>query len=202
MRIDYINWDEYLMGIAILSAMRSKDPSTQVGACIVGRDNRIISTGYNGATNGFPDLSFPWEIREGGRNKYDYVCHAEFNACALANRDLNDCVLYTQYLPCCNCAKSIVQHGIKEVVCLKENKDDKSKTKWSKDATLEMFEYAGVKVRYIEETEFLFNLQHINNKPEVTVCPENSIPIWVSYQYDNTDWISYYYNEELPYENS
>lgn len=164
MRNDYITWDEYFMGIVLLSAMRSKDPSTQIGACIVGKNNRLISAGYNGATIGFPDVDFPWESREGERNKYDYVCHAEFNACALAGRDLEGCTLYTQYLPCCNCAKSIVQHGIKEVVCLSENKDGESSTKWSKSATEEMFKHARITIRYIEKTIFLDRLVLINNQ--------------------------------------
>ena len=80
-RKDYISWDEYFMSIAKLSAMRSKDPSTQVGACIVSNDNRILSIGYNGAPNGFDDEKFPWG-REGENleTKYPYVCHAELNA--------------------------------------------------------------------------------------------------------------------------
>ena len=80
-REDYINWDEYFMGIAMLSGQRSKDPSTQVGACIVSQDNKILSLGYNGAPNGYDDDNMPWE-REGSflETKYAYVCHAELNA--------------------------------------------------------------------------------------------------------------------------
>ena len=80
-RTDYLTWDEYFMGIAKLSALRSKDPSTQVGACIVSNDNRILSIGYNGAPNGFEDKFFPW-AREGDflKTKYPFVCHAELNA--------------------------------------------------------------------------------------------------------------------------
>ena len=80
-RKDYISWDEYFMSIAKLSAMRSKDPSTQVGACIVSNDNRILSIGYNGAPNGFDDEKFPLS-REGENldTKYPYVCHASTHA--------------------------------------------------------------------------------------------------------------------------
>ena len=80
-RKDYISWDEYFMGIALLSSQRSKDPNTQVGACIVSEDNRILSIGYNGAPRGLDDDTMHWD-REGSflDTKYAYVCHGELNA--------------------------------------------------------------------------------------------------------------------------
>ena len=121
-RKDYISWDEYFMSIAKLSAMRSKDPSTQVGACIVSNDNRILSIGYNGAPNGFPDDCMPWE--RNGENlytKYFYVCHAEMNAILNyrgSKKDLEQAKIYVDLFPCNECAKLIIQSGIKEVIYL------------------------------------------------------------------------------------
>lgn len=121
-RKSYISWDEYFMSIAKLSAMRSKDPSTQVGACIVNDDNRILSIGYNGAPNGFNDDSFPWG-REGENlnTKYPYVCHAELNAILNyrgSRKDLENAKLYVDLFPCNECAKMIIQAGIKQVIYL------------------------------------------------------------------------------------
>ena len=121
-RKDYISWDEYFMSIAKLSAMRSKDPSTQVGACIVSNDNRILSIGYNGAPNGFDDEKFPW-AREGEslNTKYPYVCHAELNAILNyrgSKKDLENAKIYVDLFPCNECAKVIIQSGIKEVIFL------------------------------------------------------------------------------------
>jgi len=115
-RTDYITWDEYFMGIAKLSAMRSKDPNTQVGCCIVGKDNRIISVGYNGLPNGCSDDEFPWN-RDGEDNKYFYTAHSELNA-ILNSRgsNLEGCRMYVSLFPCNECAKAIIQCGIKEVV--------------------------------------------------------------------------------------
>src|SRR5574344_1232812 len=104
-RKDYISWDAYFMGIAILSCERSKDPNTQVGACIVASDNRILSIGYNGTPNGFDDDKFPWD-RTGNTNnetKYPYVCHAELNAILNYRgsfRDLNNSKIYVALFPC------------------------------------------------------------------------------------------------------
>ena len=119
-RSNYISWDEYFMAIAKLSAMRSKDPSTQVGACIVGADNRILSIGYNGTPNGFNDDEFPWN-REGNNldTKYPYVCHAEMNAILNyrgSRKDLEGAKIYVDLFPCNECAKAIIQAGIKTVV--------------------------------------------------------------------------------------
>ena len=127
-RKDYLNWDEYFMSIAKLSGMRSKDPGTQVGACIVSNDNRILSIGYTGAPNGFPDSNFPWD-REGDflNTKYAYVCHAEMNAIMNYRgyrKDLEGAKIYVDLFPCNECAKLIVQSGIKEIIYL----SDKHKT--------------------------------------------------------------------------
>ena len=124
-RKDYLNWDEYFMAIAKLSAMRSKDPSTQVGACIVSENNRILSIGYNGAPNGYHDDDFPWE-REGDplETKYMYVVHAERNAILNyrgSRKDLVGSKIYVDLFTCHECAKEIIQSGIKEVVYLTDS---------------------------------------------------------------------------------
>ena len=119
-RTDYISWDEYFMGVAKLAAHRSKDPSTQVGACIVSPDDIIISTGYNGMPKGCSDDEFPWD-REGAETKYPYVVHAELNAILNANgRDLRGSRVYVALFPCNECAKAIIQSGVKEVVYLSD----------------------------------------------------------------------------------
>ena len=135
-RKDYLSWDEYFMGIAKLSALRSKDPSTQVGACIVSSDNRILSIGYNGAPNGFNDKEFPWE-REGEplSTKYFYVCHAELNAILNFRghkRDFEGSKIYVALFPCNECAKAIIQSGIKEVIYLSDKYKDQDNFKASK----------------------------------------------------------------------
>lgn len=125
-RQNYISWDEYFMGIAQLSALRSKDPSTQVGACIVDANNKVVSIGYNGMPHGIDDKNAPWGHGEGLESKYLYVCHAEFNA-ILNTRDgshLNGCRVYVTLFPCNECAKAIVQVGIKEVVYLEEKESN------------------------------------------------------------------------------
>ena len=141
-RTDYISWDEYFMGVAMLAARRSKDPSTQVGACIVSDDNIIISTGYNGMPKGCSDDEFPWE-RSGAENetKYPYVVHAELNAILNANgRDLRGSRLYVALFPCNECAKAIIQSGVKEVVYL----SDKYKDTMGNLASKKMLDAAGV----------------------------------------------------------
>ncbi len=140
-RSDYISWDEYFLGIAMLAARRSKDPNTQVGACIVSRDNIIISTGYNGMPKGCSDDDFPWE-REGNQTKYPYVVHAELNAILNANgRSLRDSRLYVALFPCNECAKAIIQSGVKEVLYLSDKYADSMATMASK----RMLDAAGVK---------------------------------------------------------
>ena len=142
-REDYISWDEYFMGIALLSARRSKDPSTQVGACIVDDNNKIMSVGYNGFPHGCDDDEFPWD-RTGDEfdTKYPYVCHAELNA-ILNNggRNLKGCKIYVALFPCNECAKAIIQSGIKEVMFL----SDKYKASLNNRESRRMFDAAGVK---------------------------------------------------------
>ena len=143
-RQDYISWDEYFMGIAMLAARRSKDPSTQVGACIVSPDNIIISTGYNGMPKGCSDDDFPWD-RTGEETKYPYVVHAELNAILNANgRDLRGSRLYVALFPCNECAKAIIQSGIKEVNYL----SDKYNGTLENRASKRMLDAAGV--RYVQ----------------------------------------------------
>ncbi|MDO5425591.1 MAG: dCMP deaminase family protein [Eubacteriales bacterium] len=115
-REDYISWDEYFMGVAMLSGMRSKDPNTQVGACIVSPDNKILSMGYNGFPIGCSDDAFPWE-RDGEDNKYFYTTHSELNAILnYRGGSLDGAKLYVTLFPCNECAKAIIQAGIKTVV--------------------------------------------------------------------------------------
>ena len=141
-RKDYITWDEYFMGIAMLAAKRSKDPNTQVGACIVSPDNIIISTGYNGMPTGCSDDVFPW-AREGEETKYPYVVHAELNAILNANgRDLRGSRLYVALFPCNECAKAIIQSGISEVVYYGDKYHDSD----SSVAARFMFKKAGVRL--------------------------------------------------------
>ena len=140
-RQEYISWDEYFMGVAMLAACRSKDPSTQVGACIVSQDNIIISTGYNGMPKGCSDDEFPLD-RTGEETKYPYVVHAELNAILNANgRDLRGSKLYVALFPCNECAKAIIQSGIREVYFL----SDKYATTPTTLASKRMLEAAGVK---------------------------------------------------------
>ena len=140
-RMDYISWDEYFMGVAKLAAMRSKDPSTQVGACIVSQDNIIVSTGYNGMPKGCSDDEFPWN-RDGEDNKYPYVVHAELNAILNANgRSLKGCKIYVALFPCNECAKAIIQSGIREIYYL----SDKYATTPTTIASKRMLDAAGVK---------------------------------------------------------
>ena len=127
-REDYISWDEYFMAVAILASKRSKDPSTRVGACIVSKDNRILSIGYNGAPNGFDDNAFPWErVGTPLETKYLYVVHAERNAILnfRGNRhDLENSKIYVDLFPCNECAKEIIQAGIKEIIYLSDKYAD------------------------------------------------------------------------------
>lgn len=141
-RTDYISWDEYFMGIALLSAQRSKDNNTQVGACIVSEDNKILSVGYNGMPTGCDDDKMPWE-RTGERlnTKYPFVCHAELNAILNSTGSLKGGKLYVSLFPCNECAKAIIQSGIKEIVYLSDKYADSDDTKASKL----MFDMVGIK---------------------------------------------------------
>ena len=158
-RTDYITWDEYFMGIAILAAKRSKDPNTQVGACIVSQDNIIISTGYNGMPKGCSDDEFPWQRTGEDENetKYPFVVHAELNAILNANgRDLRGSRLYVALFPCNECAKAIIQSGIKEVIYL----SDKYNGTLSNLASKRMLGAAGVNYIRMESSHDLLTLEY------------------------------------------
>lgn len=149
-REDYLSWDEYFMGIAVLSSMRSKDPSTQVGACIVDSDKRIRSMGYNGMPRCCSDDVYPWERSEGLDSKYLYVCHAELNAILNNNSgSVRGCTVYTTLFPCNECAKAIIQSGISEVVYMSDKYAESDSVRASK----RMFDTAGVKYRPYDPTE-------------------------------------------------
>lgn len=149
-RQDYISWDEYFMGIATLSAMRSKDPSSQVGACIVSQDNKILSLGYNGMPIGCSDDQMPWD-REGDplSTKYMYVCHAELNAILNnAHSSLRGAKVYVTLFPCNECAKAIIQSGIKEIIY----REDKYHESESCVASRYLLKTAGVQFRAYQPT--------------------------------------------------
>ena len=163
-RQDYLSWDEYFIGIAALTAMRSKDPNTQVGACIASADNRVLSVGYNGAPNGFDDDDFPWD-REGEplETKYPYVCHSELNAILNFRgnmRELQGARIYVHYFPCVKCSQAIIQAGISEVIYLHDF-DHESKDV-EVEASVRMFKKSGVKYRQYHPT----NLKEIVQKLE------------------------------------
>lgn len=142
--MDRVTWDEYFMTLALLTAKRSKDPSTQVGACIVDDENKVVSIGYNGMPRHCDDTKLTWEKGDDLNNKYLYVCHAEFNA-ILNTRDgshLNGCRIYVTLFPCNECAKAIIQTGIKKVIYLSDKYQDQLSTRASK----RLFEVAGVEV--------------------------------------------------------
>lgn len=150
-RTDYISWDEYFMGVAMFSAMRSKDSNTQVGACIVSDENKIISVGYNGMPIGCDDDDMPWE-RDGDalNTKYPFVCHAELNA--ILNRQAvttQNARIYVTLFPCNECAKAIIQSGIKEVIYADNKYPDSDAVR----ASVSMFEKSGVKCRQYKKTD-------------------------------------------------
>lgn len=149
-RQDYISWDEYFMGVAKLAALRSKDPNSQVGSCIVSKDNKILSMGYNGFPMGCSDDDFPWD-REGEPldTKYVYVTHSELNAILnYRGGSLEGAKLYVSLFPCNECAKAIIQSGIKEVVYMSDKYADEANTIASK----KMFDMVGIKYRIYEKT--------------------------------------------------
>ena len=149
-REDYISWDEYFMGVAMLSGMRSKDPNSQVGACIVSNDNKILSMGYNGFPKGCSDDEFPW-AREGDPldTKYLYVTHSELNAILnYRGGSLVGAKLYVSLFPCNECAKAIIQSGIKEVIYDSDKYADTTSVKASKM----MFDCAGVRYHQYHRT--------------------------------------------------
>ncbi len=144
-RTNYISWDEYFMGVALLASKRSKDPNTQVGACIVDENNIIVSTGYNGLPIGCSDDEYSWE-REGNDTKYQYVVHAELNTILNATgKSLRGTRLYVSLFPCNECAKAIIQSGIKEVMYLSDKYADSPSTLTSR----RMLKSAGVQTRQL-----------------------------------------------------
>ena len=150
-RKNYISWDEYFMGVALLAAERSKDPNTQVGACIVDDQNRILSTGYNGFPQGCSDDEFPW-AREGaeGETKYQFVVHAELNAILNSRgKNLSGSKLYVGLFPCNECAKAIIQSGVTEVVYL----SDKYRNTPGTIASRRMLNAAGIKLTQLKPTK-------------------------------------------------
>jgi dCMP deaminase len=146
-RNDYISWDEYFMGVASLSALRSKDDSSQVGACIVNQKNHIIGIGYNGFPTGIDDNELPWN-REGSflDTKYAYVVHAEPNAILNSSVDLDGSRMYVTLFPCNECAKLIIQSGIKEVIFLEDKYHDDDIF----IASRKLFSLAGITTRKLE----------------------------------------------------
>ena len=140
-RKDYISWDEYFMGIAQLAALRSKDPNTQVGACIVSPEHKILSMGYNGFPVGCSDDEFPWN-REGEDNKYLYIAHSELNAILnYRGGSLEGTTIYVTLFPCNECAKAIIQAGIRTVIYDSDKYESTASTRASK----KMFNAAGVR---------------------------------------------------------
>lgn len=150
-RTDYISWDEYFMGVAKLSGLRSKDPNTQVGCCIVSQENKILSMGYNGLPVGCSDDNFPWQ-REGDDpldTKYVYTVHSELNAILnYRGGSLDGAKLYVSLFPCNECAKAIIQSGIKDVIYDSNKYEDTP----SVQASMRMFDAAGVHYRQYKST--------------------------------------------------
>lgn len=143
-RTDYISWDEYFMGVAMLAGHRSKDPNSQVGACIVSQDNKILSIGYNGMPQGCSDDEFPWnrEAEDPYCSKYFYVAHSELNAILnYRGGSLEGAKLYVTLFPCNECAKAIIQCGIRTVIY----SNDKYSGTPSVRASRRMFDAAGVR---------------------------------------------------------
>ncbi|MBN2604560.1 MAG: dCMP deaminase family protein [Bacilli bacterium] len=149
-RTDYISWDTYFMGVALLSAKRSKDPTTQVGACIVNDKKRIVGIGYNGFPYGVEDDTFPWgKDDEWLDSKYPYVVHAEPNAILNATVSLENATLYVTLFPCNECTKLIIQSGIKELVYLEDKYHDRD----SFIASRRMFDSAKVVYRQLPKMD-------------------------------------------------
>ena len=142
-REEYLSWDEYFMGVAFLSGMRSKDPSTQVGACIIDKEKKIIGMGYNGFPLGSSDDEMPWgKTGDFLDTKYPYVVHAELNAILNSIKSLKESTIYVTHFPCNECAKAIVQSGIKKVIYF----SDKHKNLESTVASRTILKNAGVEI--------------------------------------------------------
>lgn len=148
-RENTLTWDEYFMGLAHLSALRSKDPNTQVGAAIIDENHRVVSVGYNGFPKGCSDDEFPWS-RSGGvlNSKYAFVVHAEVNAILNSPRSVSGCTIYVSLFPCNECAKAIIQSGIKRIVYESDKYADTETTIASK----KMLQAAGIELIQLENT--------------------------------------------------
>ena len=133
-----LSWDNYFMGIARISALRSKDPKAQVGACIVNKDNKIIGVGYNGLPKGMEDTDELWN----SEIKLKYVVHAEVNALLNATKDLSNSTIYVTKFPCNECTKLLIQAGIKRVVFLENTESEK----WNSKEAKYMFQQAKVEL--------------------------------------------------------
>ncbi len=143
-----LSWDEYFMSVAHLSALRSKDPNTQVGACIVNEDNIIVGMGYNGLPKGCSDDEFPWgHVGETLNTKYAFVVHAELNAILNSYTSLKGCRIYVSLFPCNECAKAIIQSGISEILY----EDDKYAQTDAVKASKRMLNAAGVKYTQLKK---------------------------------------------------
>ena len=149
-RNDYLTWDEYFMAIAKLSSKRSKDPNTQVGACIVSNDNKILSIGYNGMPLNCSDDDFTWERDTADDNKYFYTVHSELNAILnYRGGSLEGSKIYVALFPCNECAKAIIQSGIKEVIYLSDKYHDQD----NMIASRRLFDECGVRYHEFKAIE-------------------------------------------------
>jgi len=176
-REGYLEWSEYFLAIAFLSAQRSKDPNTQVGACIVNNEKKIVGIGYNGMPNGCDDAKMPWARSTVTDNqletKYPYVCHAEMNAILNKNSaDVKDCTMYVALFPCNECAKLIIQSGIKEVIFV----SDKHHDRIPMIASRRLLDMAGIKYRQYtpKQQRIVIDFNAVDG-PEATTnnnCPD------------------------------
>ncbi len=156
--MSHISWDEYFMGVALLSSYRSKDPNTKVGACIVNKKNRIVGIGYNGFPYGCEDSIYPWDNAKDKKfldTKYPYVVHAEPNAILNSSEPLDGATLYVSLFPCNECAKLIIQSGIKHIVYMSDKYHDAE----SSIASRKMFDSAGIDYRQMKEVKVTINCE-------------------------------------------
>uniref|UniRef100_A0A3Q3XAG3 Deoxycytidylate deaminase n=1 Tax=Mola mola TaxID=94237 RepID=A0A3Q3XAG3_MOLML len=172
-RKDYLEWPDYFMSVAFLSAQRSKDPNSQVGACIVNQENKIVGIGYNGMPNGCDDDLLPWSRSADNQldTKYPYVCHAELNAIMNKNSaDVKGCTMYSALFPCNECAKLIIQAGIREVVYL----SDKYKDTPDMVASRRLLKMADIQCRQFKpkRTKIVIDFNSINNSGTLNTASE------------------------------
>ncbi|XP_039264812.1 deoxycytidylate deaminase-like [Styela clava] len=165
-REDYISWEDYFMAVAFLSAQRSKDPSTQVGACIVNDEKKIVGIGYNGMPNGCDDDILPWRRKANSilDTKYPYVCHAELNAILNKNSaSVQGCTIYVALFPCNECAKLVIQSGIKKVIYM----SDKHHEKEEMIASRKLFELAKIECVKFQpkQRKFVIDFDTIEQTP-------------------------------------